>query len=161
MLPVATTFAKPVNTRVRACSVMDESVLCIGCGKTTKAGDRRFAFGLPTNAIKNLYEYILTSCCEIDIETISESEKYMCRSCYGKYERFLTQYRTLTNGVERFLSISRKKEVDISSQVAATACPVKRKATTNDDSRPVKKTHFCKLNDETVSPGVSVCSLLI
>ena len=128
---------------------MDESVLCIGCGKTTKAVDRRFAFGLPTNTMKNLYEYILTSCCEIDIETITESEKYMCRSCYGKYERFLTQYRTLTNGVERFLSI-------FSSQVAATACPVKRKATTNDDSRPVKKTHFYKLNDETVSPGVNM-----
>ena len=72
----------------------------------------------------------------------------LCRSRYVKYECFLTQYRTLTNGVELFVSISRKKEVVISSEVAAAW-----EATTNDDSRPVKRTHFCKLNDETVSPG--------
>ena len=89
---------------------------------------------------------IFSSYCEIDIKTITESESILRRSCYVKYECFFTQYRTLTNGVERFVSISRKKEVVISSKVAAAW-----EATTNDDSRPVKRTHFCKLNYETVN----------
>ena len=137
--------------------------LCVGCGTATKAGDRRSVFGQSKDGIKNFYESILPCCSDLDEvrnKTITERQRFMCRDCYRKYERFLSLYGTLASGVEHFLSKVEEKEGESSSQTMQVPMrPTKRKAIT-DDSRPAKRREnrsFSKATGDTVSPGVSVC----
>ena len=72
-----------------------------------------------SDAIQNLYESILPCCHDTDEvrnKTITESQRFMCRDCYRKYECFLSLYGTLASGVEHFLSKVEEKEGESSSQ---------------------------------------------
>ena len=140
--------------------------LCLGCGKITKSGARRVVEAPNPNPVSTLLKNIIESRINhspvsgTSTDTIFSSEKFMCRPCYGKYQRVIELYADLALGVDSFILKMKGMEEEAvidtcTSSDVATAVGTKRKITDNNGPQAKKSTIFARL-DASASPAVSV-----
>ena len=131
--------------------------LCLGCGVETKSGARRVIEPSELSPVASLVKKIIdTRLSEAPVAGISSesifcgSEKYLCRPCFGKYQRVVDTYTDLVLGVDNlYPTLSGKEDV---------TCHVGMKRRQADVQGPsAKKNPIVRsLVQSTVSPPVSV-----
>lgn len=92
------------NTPVHVCCV-DMAELCVSCGKVSQKGNRRVVFRDSNCSHLTIYAAIFSLCDEAEsvLKQITTKERYMCRSCFRKYDHMNDLSRELSNGLKSYI----------------------------------------------------------